>query len=585
MKLTLEENLKNLPQNPGVYIMRDLDSRVIYVGKAKNLKNRVLSYFKAKVFGKTALLVKEIENLEYVVCNTEQDALILEQNLIKEYRPKYNIRLIDDKTYPYIVVTDKPYTKLLVKRVRKFNFNGFGPFPNTFQARETCEVLNRIFPKRVGRISKTDQDILTGLANNLGIFDLEKEFTAKELTKAVKRVFQTKAKDILKTLTTKMKECAENSDFELALDFKNLIEAIKATIVEQTVNSNDSQNRDIIGLAFDEKYVAISILIQRFGKTVDQKRNIFEYVGVPKDYALQYLDQIYESRIYSDELLFSDNFQEEDFSTRFGKLAKIPKKGQKHDLTKLAQKNAESILTKFSAVYLEKSLILEKGLEELKSKIGFMPETIEAYDNAQIQGQAQVSGCIVLKNGQFLKSLYRKFNLKNAPKNDDLAGIKEVISRRIQDQEIAYLPDLIAVDGAENQVKAAEEQIRLLDKNIPVIGLKKNEHHRLAALVWNNSSHELDRHSYLYKFLIRISEEVHRFSYQTHKAKLLKTAFKTKLDNLTGISDAKKRTLIRHFGSVAKLKAASIEELKTFKLRLNQIRQIKELKEWTEPQS
>ncbi len=511
MKLTLDENLKNLPQNPGVYIMRDLDSRVIYVGKAKNLKNRVLSYFKAKVFGKTALLVKEIENLEYVVCNTEQDALILEQNLIKEYRPKYNIKLIDDKTYPYIVVTDKPYTKLLVKRVRKFNFNGFGPFPNTFQARETCEVLNRIFPKRVGKISKTDQDILTGLANNLGISDLEKEFTAKELTKAVKRVFQTKAKDILKTLTAKMKECAENSDFELALDFKNLIEAIKATIVDQTINSNDSQNRDIIGLAFDEKYVAISILIQRFGKTVDQKRNIFEYVGDPKDYALQYLDQIYESRIYSDELLFSDNFQEEDFSTRFGKLAKIPKKGQKHDLTKLAQKNAESILTKFSAVYLEKSLISEKGLEELKSKIGFMPETIEAYDNAQIQGQAQVSGCIVLKNGQFLKSLYRKFNLKNTPKNDDLAGIKEVISRRIQDQEISYLPDLIAVDGAENQVKAAEKQIRLLDKNIPVIGLKKNEHHRLTALVWNNSSHELDRHSYLYKFLIRISEEVHRF--------------------------------------------------------------------------
>lgn len=579
MKLTLEENLKNLPQNPGVYIMRDLDSRVIYVGKAKNLKNRVLSYFKAKVFGKTALLVKEIENLEYVVCNTEQDALILEQNLIKEYRPKYNIRLIDDKTYPYIVVTDKPYTKLLVKRVRKLNFNGFGPFPNTFQARETCEVLNRIFPKRVGKISKTDQDILTGLANNLGISDLEKEFTAKELTKAVKRVFQTKAKDVLKTLTAKMKECAENSDFELALDFKNLIEAIKATIVDQTVNSHDSQNRDIIGLAFDEKHVAISILIQRFGKTVDQKRNIFEYVGDPKDYALQYLDQIYETRIYSDELLFSDNFQADDLNTRFGKLAKIPIKGQKHDLTKLAQKNAESILTKFSAVYLEKSLILEKGLEELKSIIGFMPETIEAYDNAQIQGQAQVSGCIVLKNGQFLKSLYRKFNLKNTPKNDDLAGIREVISRRIQDQELAYLPDLIAVDGAENQVKAASEQISALNKKIPVIGLKKNEHHRLTALVWNNSSHELYRHSYLYKFLIRISEEVHRFSYQTHKTKLLKTAFKTKLDNLTGISDAKKRTLIRHFGSVAKLKSASIEELKTFKLRLNQIRQIKELKE------
>lgn len=580
MKLTLEENLKNLPQTPGVYMMRDLESRVIYVGKAKNLKNRVSSYFKSKVSGKTALLVKEIENLEYVVCNSEQDALILEQNLIKEYRPKYNIRLIDDKTYPYIVVVDKPYAKLLVKRVRKFNFNGFGPFPNTFQARETCDVLNRIFPKRVGKISQTDQDILTGLANNLGIVDLKKEFTAVELTKAVKRIFKTKARDILKTLTDKMKASAANSDFELALDYKNLIEAIKTTIVEQTVNSNDTQNRDIIGLAFDDKYVAISILIQRFGKTVDQKRNIFEYVGDPKDYALQYLDQIYETRIYSDELLFSDNFQDTDFETRFTKFAKIPKKGHKHDLTVLAKKNAESILTKFSAVYLEKSVILEKGLAELGEKIGYVPVTIESYDNAQIQGQAQVSGMIVLKNGQFLKSLYRKFNLKQSAKNDDLAAMKEVLNRRLQDKEIAYLPDLIAVDGAENQVKIATDTIASLGLQIPVIGLKKNNHHKLAALVWQGESFELNHHSYLYKFLLRISEEVHRFSYQTHKAKLLKTAFKTKLDNLTGISDAKKRELLRNFGSVSKIKSAGIDELKAFKLRLNQIRQIKELKDW-----
>ena len=579
MKLTLEENLKNLPQTPGVYMMRDLESRVIYVGKAKNLKNRVSSYFKSKVSGKTALLVKEIENLEYVVCNSEQDALILEQNLIKEYRPKYNIRLIDDKTYPYIVVVDKPYAKLLVKRVRKFNFNGFGPFPNTFQARETCDVLNRIFPKRVGKISQTDQDILTGLANNLGIVDLKKEFTAVELTKAVKRIFKTKARDILKTLTDKMKASAANSDFELALDYKNLIEAIKTTIVEQTVNSNDTQNRDIIGLAFDDKYVAISILIQRFGKTVDQKRNIFEYVGDPKDYALQYLDQIYETRIYSDELLFSDNFQDTDFETRFTKFAKIPKKGHKHDLTVLAKKNAESILTKFSAVYLEKSVILEKGLAELGEKIGYVPVTIESYDNAQIQGQAQVSGMIVLKNGQFLKSLYRKFNLKQSAKNDDLAAMKEVLNRRLQDKEIAYLPDLIAVDGAENQVKIATDTIASLGLQIPVIGLKKNNHHKLAALVWQGESFELNHHSYLYKFLLRISEEVHRFSYQTHKAKLLKTAFKTKLDNLTGISDAKKRELLRNFGSVSKIKSAGIDELKAFKLRLNQIRQIKELKD------
>lgn len=580
MKLTLEENLKNLPQNPGVYMMRDLESRVIYVGKAKNLKNRVSSYFKSKVSGKTALLVKEIENLEYVVCNSEQDALILEQNLIKEYRPKYNIRLIDDKTYPYIVVVEKPYAKLLVKRARKFNFNGFGPFPNTFQARETCDVLNRIFPKRVGKISQTDQDILTGLANNLGIVDLKKEFTAVELTKAVKRIFKTKAKEILKTLTDKMKASAANSDFELALDYKNLIEAIKTTIVEQTVNSNDTQNRDIIGLAFDDKYVAISILIQRFGKTVDQKRNIFEYVGDPKDYALQYLDQIYETRIYSDELLFSDNFQDTDFETRFNKFAKIPKKGHKHDLTVLAKKNAESILTKFSAVYLEKSVILEKGLAELGEKIGYVPDTIESYDNAQIQGQAQVSGMIVLKNGQFLKLLYRKFNLKQSAKNDDLAAMKEVLNRRLQDLEITYLPDLIAVDGAENQVNAATDTIASLGLQIPVIGLKKNNHHKLVALVWQGESFELNRHSYLYKFLLRISEEVHRFSYQTHKAKLLKTAFKTKLDNLTGISDAKKRELLRHFGSVSKLKNAGIDELKAFKLRLNQIRQIKELKDW-----
>lgn len=560
--MKLKNKIALLPTEPGCYLMKNETDEVIYVGKAKNLKNRVKSYFTGAHNEKTTRLVQEIRDFNYVVTNSERESLILENNLIKQYLPKYNIRLVDDKTYPYIEITEEAYPKLQVVRQKELKGRLYGPYPNVYAARETVRMLNRLYPFRKCDVLPKKACLYYHIGQCLAPCihpEVDYQETIKEATKFLKG----DTKDVLSKLKSEMMSASENMHYEKAIEYRDMISYIEETTEKQIINMNDFVDRDLISYAFSKDDIAIAILMMRQGKIIDHHQIVFAYVGEVMDAVLSYLQQFYEV-IMPEELLFSDRFSTDDVEPYFGKKAIIPQKGDKKKLTDLASKNADYDLEHHFMLYRHKDEKRQKALEDLSELIGIDVKHIEIFDNAQLFGTAPISALVVFKDQGFDKKSYRKYHLQTTT-NDDYQAMKEVTYRRYQKLllENHKFPDLILVDGGKGQLNACQEILDQLNLKIKVAGLKKNQKHTLEALVYNQEVIPLLKQSELYKFLLKISEEVHRFAIIFHRETRKKKAHASILDDIKGLGEKRKKLLLSHFTSIDAIKNASVEELRS----------------------
>ncbi len=556
--------------------MKDSTETIIYVGKAKNLKNRVKSYFTGAHNTKTTKLVSEIVDFSYVITRTEQESLVLEMNLIKQYSPKYNIRLMDDKTYPYIELTKEKYPKLQIVRRKKPKGRLFGPYPNVYAARETVRLLNHIYPFRKCDTlpKKACLYYHIGQCSAPCIF---KDVNYDDDVQSVIKFLKGDTKEVLNLLTDEMGKASALMQFEKAAEYRDMIKHIEQTTEKQLINLNDLKDRDIVGFAYSEEDVAIQILMLRQGKMIDQHQLVFSYVGDAMDAIYNYLNQYYESHPI-DEILLSDAFDPEEASIYFGSKAIIPKIGDKKKMVDLAIKNAKYDLEHYHMLYRHKDERKTNALESLSKMIDKNVKHIEVFDNAQLFGTAPISAMIVFNDLKFEKKSYRKYHLQTTT-NDDYQAMKEVTYRRYQKLliEQSKFPDLILIDGGKGQVSAALEIISDLGIDVKVAGLKKNSKHQLEALVYQNEVIPLLKHSDLYKFLLELSEEVHRFAITFHRSTRSKVANKSFLDDIKGIGPQRKKLLLQEFKSIEDIKKASEETLKALGIPNDVIDALKEV--------
>lgn len=574
--LSLKDKLTHLPIEPGCYLMKDQKGEIIYVGKAKNLKNRVKSYFTGAHNEKTTRLVSEIRDFSYVLTNSERESLILEMNLIKQYLPKYNIRLMDDKMYPYIEITDEDHPKLQVIRQKDLKGKVFGPYPNVYAARETVNLLNRLYPLRKCETLPNKACLYYHIGQCLGPC-IKKDVTYGNTIDEIEKFLKGDTKIVLKRLYDEMELASEQMIYEKAIEFRDMILHIEETTEKQIININDFKDRDAIGFTYNQDDIALQILMIRSGKMVDQHQVVYGYIDDPKESVLTYLSQFYEEKM-PDELLFSDRFDLEDITKIFGKHVVIPQKGDKKKIVDMAQKNAEHDLEHYFMLYRHKEENRQKALDDLSDLIKKEIKKIDIFDNAQLFGTAPISALIVYENHEFDKKSYRKYHLKSTT-NDDYQAMKEVTYRRYQKMimENQTFPDLILVDGGKGQIHAAQEVLSALEINIPIAGLKKNKRHQLESLIYLEEEIPLIRQSELYKLLVKLSEEVHRFAIDFHRKTRAKKAVSSPLDQIKGIGPARKKMLLNHFKSIDDLRNATIEELKSLGLTDAIIKQMKEV--------
>src|SRR3989339_2092476 len=572
--LNLKEKIALLPTEPGCYLMKNEHQEVIYVGKAKNLKNRVKTYFTGAHNEKTTRLVAEIRDFNYVLTNSERESLILENNLIKQYLPKYNIRLVDDKTYPYIELTEEEHPKLQVVRQKEIKGRVFGPYPNVYAARETVRLLNRLYPFRKCDILPKKACLYYHIGQCLAPCihpEVDYQNTIKDLTKFLKG----DTKDVLQRLNEEMNMASDLMQFEKAIELRDMIQHIEATTEKQIINLNDFKDRDAISYAYSKDDISLAILVMRQGKIIDHHQVVFAYAGEVIDNVLSYLQQFYENQL-PDELLFSERFNPDDVEPFFGKKAIIPKIGDKKKVVDLASKNADYDLEHHFMLYRHRDEKRQKALDDLSELIKKEVKWIDIFDNAQLFGTAPISACVVFKDNAFDKKSYRKYHLQTTT-NDDYQAMKEVTYRRYQKALLENLefPDLILVDGGKGQLNAAQEILDSLGIKIAIAGLKKNSKHTLEALVYQGEVIPLLKQSELYKFLLKLSEEVHRFAITFHRETRKKKAKTSILDDIKGLGEKRKKLLLSHFNSIDAIKEASIEELKSLGIPENVCKTIK----------
>lgn len=574
--MNFKDKLALLPNDPGCYLMKDQQDQIIYVGKAKNLKNRVKSYFTGSHNEKTTRLVSEIRDFSVVLTNSERESLILEMNLIKQYLPKYNIRLVDDKMYPYIEITDEDHPKLQVIRQKELKGKVFGPYPNVYAARETVNLLNRLYPLRKCDVMPNRACLYYHIGQCLGPC-IKKDVDYGNTVSEIEKFLKGDTKNVLKRLYDEMELASEQMIYEKAIEFRDMILHIEETTEKQIINLNDFKDRDAIGFAHNQDDIALQILMIRSGKMVDQHQIVYGYVGDPIESVMTYLSQFYEEKM-PDELLFSDKFDSELIIDIFGRHVMIPQKGDKKKIVDMAQKNAEHDLEHYFMLYRHKEENRQKALDDLSDLIHKEIKQIDIFDNAQLFGTAPISALIVYNNHEFDKKSYRKYHLKSTT-NDDYQAMKEVTYRRYQKMMIENetLPDLVLVDGGKGQIHAAQEVLNALELPLPVAGLKKNKRHQLESLIYNELEIPLIRQSELYKLLVKLSDEVHRFAIDFHRKTRAKQAVSSPLDQIKGIGPARKKMLLQHFKSIDDLRNASIEELKNLGLNDEIIKRMKEV--------
>lgn len=561
----LREKLSLLPDKPGVYLMKDADRQIIYVGKAKILKNRVRSYFTGSHNGKTQLMISQIADFETIITDSEVEALLLECNLIKKHNPKYNILLRDDKTYPFITITDEVHPRILVTRqVKKGMGKYYGPYPNATAAKEAARMLNRIFPFRKCRQIPSKPCLYYHLGQCLGpcTEDVPAE-SYEKIRKEAATFLKGDQGAILRALDKKMMQAAENLEFERAKEYRDLIEDLKMVGEKQNITLNDFVDRDVVGYAFTRDQLCIQIFYLRQGKLLSRDNFIFPFYEEPEEAFISFLAQFYtESSTLPQEILLPPL----DISV----LAKlfpmsVPQKGQKRDLVQMAMENAKTTLHEQITIEIRD---LEEGaqaLEEIGKTLNISsPRVIESFDISNIAGTYSVAGMIQFLDGKPNRSQYRKFKIQPMPNMDDTASMYQVIERRytrLKDENLP-LPDLILVDGGKGQISAAKEVLHRLSLPLTVAGMVKNDRHQTSALIDENGrTHYFERRSAGFRLLERIQNEVHRFAITFHRQQRAKTMTLSELDGITGIGPKRRQQLLRHFKSIESIRQATIDEL------------------------
>ncbi len=576
MNENIKEKLALLPDKPGSYQMLNSDGVIIYVGKAKNLKNRVRSYFIGAHDLKTTKLVSNIVDFTYIITTTEVEALLLEISLIKKYRPRYNIDLMDDKTYPYIEITNEDNPKLIITRnVKKDSKNLFGPYPNVKDARETIDLLNRLYPLRKCAKIPKKECIYWHIGNCLAPCINKVEKSEYELyLKKIKGFLNGHDKEIINDLESKMQEASEKLDFENALIYRNQLNSLFEIQNNKQIIINDLKEADIFNYYTINSLIAIEIFLYRRGKIIKRNTIISEIYNDPYEEFESYIVSYYQDVIPAKMIILPDG--EYNLLKDLGLSAEIivPKKGDKKKLVEMAYENAKESL--------ETRLVIDQNfqtpLEELEKIIGVYPKRIEAFDNSNTFGVNPVSSMVVYTNGKKDKNEYRKYNIKTVQGIDDYNSMKEVIYRRYYKAltENTILPDLLVVDGGVTQVKAAKEILDSLNLNIRIVGLIKNDKHQTEKLLFNNQEYDLNKHSKLYFFLVELQEEVHRFAITFHKSLRGKKAFNSILDNILLIGEKTKEKLIKEYKTVDNIMNASDDDLKKLGLSTNAIKNLKE---------
>lgn len=569
--MSLKDKLAVLPDQPGCYLMKNKFGEVIYVGKAKVLKNRVRSYFTGSHDLKTQRLVSEIADFEYIVTSSDLEALLLELNLIKKYNPKYNVMLKDDKSYPYIKITAEKHPRLIITRkLTKDKGKYFGPYPNAFAAQETKKLLDRIFPLRKCRTLPKSVCLYYHIEQCLApcVNEVSEEET-KKLIEGITRFLSGGYEDVKRSLQEKMEHAAEQLNFEKAKEYRDQILHIEKVMEKQKIFLNNQVDCDIFGFAYDKGWMCVQVFFMRQGKLIERNVSLFPFYNDPEEDFLTFIGSFYLQKHHPipKEIYIPQSIDKELVTELLHAKVFQPQLGKKKELIELANKNAKLALTeKFALIERDEERTI-KAIEQLGKSLNIdTPYRIEAFDNSNIQGVDPVSAMVVFTDGKPDKKEYRKYKIRTVEGPDDYASMREVIRRRYTRvlKENGRLPDLILVDGGKGQLSAAQDVLENeLGLSIPIAGLVKDENHRSSHLVMGDPPEvvPMKRNSQQFYLLQRIQDEVHRFAITFHRNVRGKTMLKSSLDDIPGIGPKRKKQLLTHFGSIKKIKEASEEQL------------------------
>jgi len=570
VKKHIREKLLLVPNKPGCYQMKNKDGIIIYVGKAKKLKNRLSSYFRGTHTGKTAKLVSEIEDFEYIIVSSETESLIMEINLIKKYDPKYNILLRDDKSYPYIELTNDDIPKLsIVRNVnRKKNKDHlYGPYPNVTAARSTVNLLNRIYPLRKCRTFNKKPCLYFHIGECLGYctHSVLKE-KIDQMRKDIIRFLNGDHSLITKKINEDIIRESEKLNFESAKELKDLLDYITITLSKQKVEISDMHSIDVFGYYEEKDYLSIQVFFIRGGKIVERHFKIMPLIDDIENVLTRYIAEFYSKDILiPKEILLPENVDVEILENILKTSIKVPQKGTRKSLVEMANNNAKNaLIEKFELIKRDEQKTVEAN-DELKCILDLDKlDRIEIFDNAHLFGTFNVSGMVVFKNGRPSKNDYRKFKI-SVDQNDDYGTMREVLYRRyfrvLKDN--LERPDLIIVDGGIGQINVALEIINSLNMNIPIVGLKKNDKHRTEALIKTNPIEEIkiDIKSNLFHYLERMQDEVHNYTINYHRELRSKGSLGSVLNSVEGIGEKRKQELLKKYKTITRLKQLSLEEL------------------------
>ncbi|MDK7926700.1 MAG: excinuclease ABC subunit UvrC [Staphylococcus simulans] len=570
-KEKIKQKLSVVPFEPGCYLMKDRNGQVIYVGKAKRLRNRLRSYFTGAHDAKTTRLVGEIRNFEFIVTDSETESLLLELNLIKQYQPRYNILLKDDKSYPFIKITREKYPRLLVTRtVKKGTGKYFGPYPNAYSAVETKKLLDRIYPFRKCDKMPDKLCLYYHIGQCLGpcVYDVDEQQYA-QMIQEVTEFLNGEDKTILKNLEDRMMAASEQLDFEQAKEYRDLIQHIHNLTKKQNIMSTDNKARDVFGYSVSKGWMCVQVFFVRNGNMIQRDTTMIPLQQTEEEEFYTFIGQFYQlnQHLLPKEVHVPKNLDANMIQSVVDTKIVQPVRGQKKDLVEMANHNAEiSLENKFELIARDESRTI-KAIEELGEQMGIQtPIRIEAFDNSNIQGVDAVSAMVTFVDGKPDKKGYRKYKIKTVDGPDDYKSMQEVIRRRYTRvlNDGLPLPDLIIVDGGKGQMSVAIDVLENeLGLDIPVAGLRKNDKHRTSELLYGVNAEvvPLKKNSQAFYLLQRIQDEVHRFAITFHRQTRQKHGLTSVLDNIDGIGPKRKTKLLRTFGSVKKMKAATVAEL------------------------
>lgn len=588
--MNLQTKLENLPTNPGVYLMKNDQGEIIYVGKAVNLRNRVRSYFRELKpdQAKTKALVKHIADLEYIIADNELEALVLECNLIKKYRPKYNINLKDDKTYPFLKITNEDYPQVLVTRkVLKDGARYFGPYPSVNELRNSLEMIRKIFPFRSckQKVFTNDRPCLNAhiqmcYAPCIGRISKEEY---NEMIEEIALFFEGRQDGLVKRLRKEMEEAAENLDFEQAARLRDQLQGVEQIMTQQKAVLGGEDDQDVIAMARGINQCCVQIFFVRGGKIVGRENYFLRGTDDSSrgEVIASFMKQFYlTSQFIPRHILLETELEEQSILEQWltekresRVYLKVPKRGQAKELVDLVGRNASEALARQEQEETYQEQRTAGVLEQLQNMLGLedVPHRMECYDISNTQGTESVASMVVFVDGKPKKDQYRRFKIKTVDGANDYASLKEVLTRRLKhglaeqteggNGKFSAFPDVIMMDGGRGQVNIALEVLKELELSIPVCGMVKDSHHRTRGLYYNNIEIPMDSHSELFLLITRMQDEAHRFAITYHRSLRGKRNLASVLDDIPGVGEKRKKNLLKHFGSFTKIKEASIEEL------------------------